>query len=406
VKDISEEKSATKGVGLYRVVGKWHFLAGLLMIHRTLRGDPSRALAGAGLLQPRRNGAMVPGGLALAAVIVTLGFVGLLAMVPISTAYGWGKCGREGETTCTYPNTGPVIMRYGQTSGQGTELKDQWYWSYHDGRVKIRCDNAFGDPHHGVDKVCEVLPIEAKDFAPITGYKRCSNLYGTCNVGGTPDQPRWVRYGNAESGWSYGLAAGSVKCDWDMVGDALWGSGLPGYCEVGPAHNLLNEAKDWQFCASENQACTVKPDGRPVTLRFGDARNAIYRVFDSANAPATLACNNGIIGYDPAPGQAKFCHFSAGKTVVEKMVGRWELVKASASPGDMTYAINIGVTKPQGLVSVGNRRDRALYWHGSVPFEDKHKLCGLRGKPDHACKDLQASLQCRMLRECLLYAVF
>ena len=30
--DISEEKSVTKGVGLYRVVWKWHFLAGLLVL--------------------------------------------------------------------------------------------------------------------------------------------------------------------------------------------------------------------------------------------------------------------------------------------------------------------------------------------------------------------------------------
>lgn len=238
------------------------------------------------------------------------------------------------------PSTAPVVIRYG---ANGTGVLSQ-----HDGATRVDCNNHLGDFNRGAQKTCEFRNLPAAEHPPRSGYRQCATVHQDCNSGATPDRPVWIRYG-AGSTWSYGLASGTVKCDWNIAGDAVKYAGLPAVCEIGPAYDKLSSGTTWSNCASEGNQCTIAGGGDAVKLmRYGAGNRFAYKFVDTAATKMTMLCINDAFNKDPAHGATKFCQIAvppAGSSVaIQSIRGTWAPVASCTGSGCVaSRAVTVGV---------------------------------------------------------------
>ena len=122
-------------------------------------------------------------------------------MGPVSSGGGWTKCADE-NGTCNF--SGTMVVRYGANGS----------YNYQTATNSIGCNNSvFGDPIVGTYKACYVAPV------PPTGWTKCADENGTCNVPGTVT----VAYG-ASGKFYYKTVSGSIACNNSTWGDPIVGT--------------------------------------------------------------------------------------------------------------------------------------------------------------------------------------
>jgi hypothetical protein len=114
---------------------------------------------------------------------------------------GWTKCADEGGN-CSF--NGTMVVRYGANGS----------YYYQTATNGIGCNNGvFGDPIVGTYKACYTASV------PPSGWAKCSDEGGTCNVSGTVT----VAYG-ANGQFKYQTVTNSVGCNNGVFGDPIVGT--------------------------------------------------------------------------------------------------------------------------------------------------------------------------------------
>jgi len=254
----------------------------------------------------------------------------------------WVPCGDEGGTCNIPPNSGAVLVRFGE--GQKYFINE--YQNFSSG---VPCTLfEFADPSPGQDKHCAYRLVPT--FDPAT-FRSVGNegQYGTLTT--QEDKPIDFLFGTGDQ-WVhnyYSLYFGDCSTD-NFSADPSPGNQKS--CRAAWQSVVPPDAQ-WKTCATEDQTCTIGDGIGTVLVRYGvKGKNWIYRLL----AADSITCNNKtfvssrlsgiIIEYkyrDPDPGDTKFCDIVSLPTIMD-VFGHWNSVASVGGKGTISHVISTSIS--------------------------------------------------------------
>jgi hypothetical protein len=246
----------------------------------------------------------------------------------------WVPCADEGGPCNIPPNSGAVLIRFGD--GQKFLINE-----YQNVNSPPKCNRAeFGDPSRGQDKKCSYRLVPS--FEPGT-MRKLVDEGQQVSFSVHEDKPVDLLFGTDDQ-WVHNYYSHySGSC---ATNDFMWdpSPGNRKYCRISNQSVVPPDA-EWKTCATEDQSCTIGDGIGTVLIRYGvKGKNWLYRLV----AADSIICNNntfvGVFAYpDPDRGDTKFCDIMQMPTVMG-VYGRWHFVVSAGGKGTISHGIATSVS--------------------------------------------------------------